>query len=94
MPRPSPSLNLNLIYRSIFEKYSFFSPILYGVEFFPYIWKIGVRKEKTALGCKSSILAIHDRSGPVEQRPFFKAALPSPNIEKCDQNSTEWVRVL
>ena len=29
----------------IFEKYSFFSPILYGVEFFPYIWKIRVRKE-------------------------------------------------
>ena len=30
---------------TIFEKYSFFSPILYGVEFFPYNWKIGVRKE-------------------------------------------------
>ena len=30
----------------MFEKYSFFSPILYGVEFFPYNWKIGVRKKK------------------------------------------------
>ena len=26
---------------------------------------------KTALGCKSLILAIHDRSGPVGKRPFL-----------------------
>ena len=31
------------------------------------------RAPKTALGCKSLILAIHDRSGPVEQRPFFQS---------------------
>ena len=24
---------------------------------------------------------------------FFKAALPSPNVEKCDQNGSAWVRV-
>ena len=24
---------------------------------------------------------------------FFKAALPSPNIEKCDQDGSAWVRV-
>ena len=48
---------------------------------------------KTALGCKSSILAIHDRSGPVEQRHFFIAALLSPNVEKCDQDGSAWVMV-
>ena len=48
---------------------------------------------KTALGCKSLILAIHDRSVPVEQMPFFKAALPSTNVEKCDQNGSAWVKV-
>ena len=31
------------------------------------------RAPKTALGCKSLILAIHDRSRPVEQRPFFQS---------------------
>ena len=45
---------------------------------------------KTGLGCKSSILAISDRSGPVEHRRFFKAALHSPNVEKCDQNGSAW----
>ena len=24
---------------------------------------------------------------------FFKAALPSPNVEKCDQGRSAWVRV-
>ena len=24
---------------------------------------------------------------------FFKAALPSPNVEKCDQGGSEWLRV-
>ena len=24
---------------------------------------------------------------------IFKAALPSPNVEKCDQNGLAWVRV-
>ena len=24
---------------------------------------------------------------------FFKAALPSPDVEKCDQNGSAWVRV-
>ena len=24
---------------------------------------------------------------------FFKAALPSPNVEKCDQDGLAWVRV-
>ena len=24
---------------------------------------------------------------------FFKAALPSPNVKKCDQNGSAWVRV-
>ena len=24
---------------------------------------------------------------------FFKAALPIPNVEKCDQNGSAWVRV-
>ena len=104
------------------------------------------RPAKTALGCKISILAIPDRSGPVEKRPFvqscsvwpkcrkmwpkwvgmgqgplglpklplvaeiqfwrfvtgpdlsrrgllFRAALCSPNVEKCDQNWSAWVRV-
>ena len=30
------------------------------------------RPPKTAPGCKSLILAIHDRSVPVEKRPFFR----------------------
>ena len=84
------------------------------------------RQFKTALGCKSSILAIHDRSGPVGNRPFFqschaepecqemsprrvsmgegpldlseiglffKTALPSPNVKKCDQDRSAWIRV-
>ena len=24
---------------------------------------------------------------------FFKAALPSPNVEKCDQGGSAWLRV-
>ena len=24
---------------------------------------------------------------------FFKAALPNPNVEKCDQDGSAWVRV-
>ena len=48
---------------------------------------------KNALGCKSSILAISDRSGPVEQRPFFQAALTNPNVKNCDQTGSAWVRV-
>ena len=48
------------------------------------------RAPKTALGCNSLILAIHDRS---RRGLFFKAALSSPNIEKCDQNWSAWVRV-
>ena len=27
------------------------------------------------------------------RRLFFKAALPSPNVEKCDQGGSEWLRV-
>ena len=48
---------------------------------------------KTALGCKSSSLAFHDRSGPVKKRPFFKASLPTQNVEKCDQEGSACVRV-
>ena len=35
-------------------------------------WVRVPRPSKTALGGKSSSLAIRDRSGPVEQRPFFQ----------------------
>ena len=53
------------------------------------------RPPKTSLGCKSSILAIRDRSGPDERRLFFsKAALPSPDVEQCDQNRSVGIRVL
>ena len=51
------------------------------------------RPPGTTLGCKSSILSIHDRSVPVEPRPFFKASLPSPNVEKCDHEESAWARV-
>ena len=37
---------------------------------------------KTALGCKSSILAIPDRSGLVEHRPFFSRLLCLARISK------------
>ena len=30
---------------------------------------------------------------PVERGFFLKAALPSPNVEKCDQGGPAWVRV-
>ena len=36
-------------------------------------WVRVPRPPKTALNCKSSILPIHDRSGPVEQRRFFQS---------------------
>ena len=57
-------------------------------------WVGSPRAPKTALGCKSLILAIHERFGTVKKGLFFKAALSSPNVEKCDQNGSVWVRVL
>ena len=37
------------------------------------VWLRVPRPPKTALGGKSSSLAIHVRSDPVEQRPFFQS---------------------
>ena len=50
------------------------------------------RPPKTALGFKSSILAIRDRSGPVEKRPFFSKLLcvaqMSKNVTKIGQHGS------
>ena len=50
------------------------------------------RAPKTALGCKNSILAILDRSGPVEKRPFISKLLClariSRNVTKMGQHGS------
>ena len=50
------------------------------------------RPPKTALGCKSSILTISDRSGPVEHRRFFSKLLcvgrMSRNVTKTGQHGS------
>ena len=50
------------------------------------------RAPKTALGCTSSILAIPDRSGPVENRPFISKLLclarTSRNVTKMGQHGS------
>ena len=59
------------------EKRAFFSKLLCVAQMSKNVTKMGQhgsgspRNPKTALGCKSSILAISDRSGPVKKRPFF-----------------------
>ena len=44
------------------------------------------RPTKTALGCKSSILTISDRSGPVEHRRFFSKL---PSLARMSRNVTK-----
>ena len=50
------------------------------------------RPPKTSLGCKSSILAIRDRSGPEERRRFFSKLLclarMSSNVTKTGQHGS------
>ena len=61
------------------EKRPFFSNLLCLAQMLNNVTKMGQhgsgspRPPKTALGCKSAILAIRDRSGPVENRPFFQS---------------------
>ena len=59
------------------EKRAFFSKLLCVAQMSKKVTKMGQhgsgspRPPKTALGSTTSILAIRDRSGPVEKRPFF-----------------------
>ena len=70
------------------EKRPFFSKLLCLARISRYVTKMGqhgsgsLRPPKTALGCKSSILAIPDRSGPVENRPFFSKLLCLARISR------------
>ena len=53
------------------------------------------RAPKTALGCKSAILAISDRSGPVEKRHFFQSCCLAQrlrNVTKMGQHGSGFPR--
>ena len=68
--------------RGLFLKASLPSPNVEKCDHEESAWARVPMPPKTTLGCKSSILSIHDRSVPVEPRPFFKAALPSPECRE------------
>ena len=68
--------------RGLFFKASLPSPNVEKCDHEESAWARVPMPPKTTLGCKSSILSIHDRSVPVEPRPFFKAALPSPECRE------------
>ena len=79
--------------RGLFYKAALPSPNVEKCDQDGSVWLRVPYAPKTALGGKSSSLVIHAGPDLSNRGLFFKTALPSPNVDKCDQDGSPWVRV-